>query len=107
VAATLTRRGKGERWAEWRIDERIDLFRDDLRSHYRQIDVSRLILRSSMDVARRHKLRGYDAVHLATAIRVNAVRESQGVLPAVLMSADDELNAAAEVERLTVLNPCH
>ena len=107
VVAPLTRRGAGARWAEWQIDERIDLFRDDLGSRYRLIDTSRAILRSAMDVARRHKLRGYDAVHLATAMRVNAVRVERGVLPAVLMSADDDLNAAAEAERFAVLNPRH
>ena len=60
-----------------------------------------------MNTARRHRLRGYDAVHLATAVRVNAVRLEQGAQPVVLMSSDDELNAAAQAEGLAVLNPLH
>ena len=107
VVATLTRRGRGERWTEQQIDERIDLFYDDLRSRYRLVDASRAILSDSMDTARRHRLRGYDAVHLATAVRVNAVRVEQGAQPVVLMSSDDELNAAAQAEGLAVLNPLH
>ncbi|MEO2004462.1 MAG: type II toxin-antitoxin system VapC family toxin [Candidatus Poribacteria bacterium] len=105
VVATLARRGRGERWTEQQIDERIDLLHDDLRSRYRLVDASRAILSDSMNTARRHGLRGYDAVHLTTAVRVNIVRIDQGALPVILMSSDDELNIAAEAEGLTVLNP--
>ena len=107
VVAALTRRGRGERWAEERIDERVDLFFDDLNARLRRLDTSKGILDSGIALARQHGLRGYDAVHLAAAIDINALHTGGGVDPVVLVSADDELNAAAEAEGLAVLNPLH
>lgn len=107
VVAALTRRGRGEHWSEGHIDEIVDLFSDDLNSRFWRLETSPETLDHGMALARRHGLRGYDAVHLAAAIDVNALQIDEGSDPVVLVSADDELNAAAEAEGLTVLNPLH
>ena len=52
----------------------------------------------------RHGLRAYDAVQLATAIELHKQWLDAGV-SVVLVSADQELNAAATAEGLAVEDP--
>ncbi|MBT3270182.1 type II toxin-antitoxin system VapC family toxin [Candidatus Poribacteria bacterium] len=69
------------------------------------METSSTTLDFAMSLARRHGLRGYDAVHLAACLEVNAIHIDEGADPVTLVSSDDELNAAAEAEGLAVLNP--
>jgi predicted nucleic acid-binding protein len=75
-------------------------FQLDFARQYIFVDISaRLIARAAM-LARKHGLRGYDAVQLAAAL------ETQGPITTLtLLSSDTELNAAATLEGLTVDNP--
>jgi uncharacterized protein len=50
-------------------------------------------------------LRGYDAVQLAAALTTNDERISRGLLPLIFVSADTELNDAAQAEGLAIENP--
>jgi predicted nucleic acid-binding protein len=58
-----------------------------------------------MSLATKHALRGYDAVQLAAALEANDERIANELTPLTLVSADDELNTAAQAEGLTVENP--
>ena len=58
-----------------------------------------------MTLATKHALRGYDAVQLAAALEANDERIANELSPLALISADDELNAAAKAEGLTVEDP--
>jgi predicted nucleic acid-binding protein len=58
-----------------------------------------------MILAQTHGLRGYDAVQLAAALRVNSRRLSRRTSGAILVSADLELLAAATAEGLAVEDP--
>ena len=107
VVATLTRRGRGARWTDERIDALVHQFHVDRRARYRLLDGWREILQDAMSVARRHGLRGYDAVHLASALDANSLHTEAFAEPVTMVSAGDDLNAAAEAEGLTVLNPLH
>ena len=53
-------------------------------------------------LAEKHGLRGFDAVHLATA---KQLKYSQPHISLVFSSFDDDLNKAAAAEKLTVLEP--
>jgi predicted nucleic acid-binding protein len=53
------------------------------------------------DLAERHALRGFDAVHLSAALRL-ATRDQ---LTLAFSSFDDRLNQAARAEGLTVMKP--
>jgi phosphoheptose isomerase len=53
----------------------------------------------------RHPLRGYDAMHLATALAVRQSLQRQGLPTLIFISADDNLNTAASAEGLAVDNP--
>ena len=59
----------------------------------------------AMDFAQSRFLRGYDAVQLVVAWELQTRRRALGLPALTLVSADDDLNAAATAEGLTVDNP--
>jgi predicted nucleic acid-binding protein len=80
-------------------------FHYDLANQYQVLDVSDAVVARAMSVAQAHKLRAYDAVQLAVAIELNALRGPLGLSTIALISADQELNAAALAEGLLVDDP--
>jgi hypothetical protein len=58
-----------------------------------------------MLLARSHGLRAYDAVQLATALDIHREHRQASLAPITLVSADQELNAAAATEGLAVDDP--
>lgn len=52
-----------------------------------------------------HKLRGYDAVHLACALFLNQILLTNNLGPITFVSADNDLLTAAQAEGLRVENP--
>ena len=68
-------------------------------------DVSSDIVDRAMDLVERHGLRGYDAVHLATALAVSAERQCAGLSALVFISADRTQLQAARTEGLAGENP--
>jgi predicted nucleic acid-binding protein len=67
--------------------------------------VTRAILDSALLLTQTHRLRGYDAVHLASALATNAVLTAGGSSPLTLIAADRDLRGAAAREGLLVDNP--
>ena len=63
------------------------------------------MLQQASQLADRHVLRAYDAVQLAAAVELNAQWIAAGTVTVTLVSADQELNAAALAEGLTVDDP--
>ncbi len=63
------------------------------------------ILRIAAHLTQQHPLRGYDAVHLATALELNRVLTANRLPAVTFVSADDKLNAAARSEGLAVIKP--
>jgi uncharacterized protein len=105
VASAITRRGYGARLSEATISMNLREFQDDFDERYRALDVTRELMRQAVQMARKHRLRGYDAMHLATA-RDLLLQGTRHALPRVTMvSADGDLNAAAEAEGIGFLNP--
>ena len=80
-------------------------FRADLLVDYQVVEVSEVVLARAMDLAQSHGLRGYDAVQLASALAVHAVRSASGLPALTLVSADKELNTVARIEGLPVEDP--
>lgn len=85
------------------------LARTDLRTHliseYQIVEVDELVVDRAMLLAETHGLRGYDAVQLAAALKVNASYLAAGHNAITLLSSDTELNAAASAEGLSVEDP--
>ncbi len=58
-----------------------------------------------MELTQRHRLRGYDAVQLATGLAVNEVLVAAGLPGLTFVAADADLVAAARVEGLLADDP--
>lgn len=59
----------------------------------------------AIELTSRHRLRGYDAVHLACALRLNRVLLGNDFPPLTLVAADEDLLKAAYDEGLKTENP--
>lgn len=69
------------------------------------MEISESLIKEAANLAKKHALRGYDAVQLAAALETEKERIALGLSPLTLLSADTDLNAAAISEGLTVDNP--
>lgn len=77
----------------------------DFEHHYQTVEVSAAVVARAIALAETHALRAYDAVQLATALESNNLRAGLAAPPLTLVSADQELNAAATAEGLAVEDP--
>ncbi len=68
-------------------------------------ETSRQILGHASQLALRHALRAYDAIHLATALRVLSETLVLDLPAPIFVSADENLLAAARAEGLVAENP--
>ena len=105
VIAALTRRARGGLITQKQFDKAIRRFEREFINRYVIIEIDSPLISQAMGFARKHALRGYDAVQLAAALQVQQRRQSLRLQPLTLVSADDELNNAALVEGLLVENP--
>ena len=80
-------------------------FRRHLLQRYRIIELTPALFNNAMAVARKHRLRAYDAVQLAVALEVQRLQQNAGLGPVVLVSSDRDLNAAAMADGLSVEDP--
>lgn len=86
-------------------DKAIILFEKHSNRRYQQINISTDLISRAMKLARKHQLRGYDAIQLASALEVETERMSVRASSLIFVSADKELNKAAVSENLAVENP--
>lgn len=78
----------------------ITAFRSQFRIRFQALRTSDTVVDLAMHLAETYKLRGYDAIQLASALLIEARMTAQGVGPLTLISADLELNQAAQAEGL-------
>ena len=105
AAAALARRG---RMGEISLERQLWLYPkllQDSRERFEPIAVSEKIIYAAAELTQQHPLRGYDAVHLATALELNRVLTANRLPAVTFVSADDKLNAAARSEGLAVIKP--
>ena len=74
-------------------------------TEYQLVAVEAALLDQAMALTQRHRLRGYDAVQLATALLIAASWRAAGLAPPTFVAADQDLLAAAHAEGLAVDNP--
>jgi len=63
------------------------------------------VIDRAVELTQRHRLCGYDAVQLATALVASEIIQSQNLSAPIFVAADNELLTAATSERLPVENP--
>lgn len=105
VTAAVTRRHRGGHLSAAEAATILAQFRQDLAAEYGIIEITPALLSQGMTLAEAHGLRAYDAVQLAAVLELQASRAAGGLPPLTLLSADQELNAAAAAEGLTVEDP--
>lgn len=74
-------------------------------TEYELVPVDRAILDRALLLTQHHRLRGYDAVHLASALAANVVLIAVGSPALTLVTSDRDLRDAAAHEGLAVDNP--
>lgn len=79
--------------------------RRDFPLRFTHIAIGEDVIVEALRLAETYGLRGYDAVQLSAALEANGERIGRELSPLILVSADTELNNAAQAEGLTVENP--
>lgn len=83
----------------------IGIFNTHFKTKYRVVIALLETVEGAMNLAEKHGLRGYDAIQLAAALLVEEEMAAAGFGPLVLISADHELNTAAQAEGLLTDDP--
>jgi uncharacterized protein len=105
VVSAIVRRRKGLTITQTNAQKAIFRFQRDFRRRFVKNNLTPQIIEDAMQLAEKHELRGYDAVQLASAVEFNRLRRNNGLSPIIFISADNNLNSAAQAEGLTVENP--
>ncbi len=77
----------------------------DAQKRYQLLPVTPQRVDEAIELTVRHRLRGYDAVHLACALYLNGVLLDNNLPPLTLVAADSDLLKAAQAEGLAIENP--
>jgi predicted nucleic acid-binding protein len=105
VTAAVTRRGRGGTLSGPDAAAILTQFRQDIAHQYNIVEITPALLSSATALAETHGLRAYDAVQLAATVELHGRRQANGLSRLTLISADQELNAAATTEGLLVDDP--
>lgn len=106
VAAALAARHRAPLGiSEQERDSAVNLLAKHCQQAYQLIALSPLILDRAVYLTQNYRLRGYDAVQLATAVITNNALTTAGLPPLTFVAADTDLLMATQAEGLTTDNP--
>jgi uncharacterized protein len=103
VASAIVRRGRESMEASQKVDSALAALDGDIGKVFHVMEFSEPVISQATDLIRAHGLRTADAVQLACALLSRP--DSPASADFCLISADEELNAAAKAEGLAVENP--
>lgn len=86
-------------------DRILSRFLQDCAEHFSLLPVDRVVIDRAVELTQRYRLRGYDAVQLATALVSNETLQGQNLAPLLFVAADNNLLTAATTERFVTENP--
>ena len=86
-------------------DRILSRFLQDCAEHFVLLPLDRLVIDRAVELTQRHRLRGYDAVQLATALVTAETLQVQNLSAPIFVAADGDLLTAAAAEHLSVENP--
>jgi predicted nucleic acid-binding protein len=86
-------------------DRALSRFLQDCAEHFVLLAVDRAVIDRAVDLTQRHRLRGYDAMQLATALITSETLAAQNLPSSIFVASDNELLSAAQAERLITENP--
>lgn len=102
VTAALVRRARGSNQPIEILHGALAALETELRNSFELIELDDPLMEQAAALARKYALRGADAVQLACLLLARRDDPNNELL---LVSADDELNAAAKAEGMQVENP--
>ncbi len=105
VASAIARCLKIRSISQTTAKKALNRFRRDFAKRFIVVDLSRQIVEQGISLAEKYGLRGYDTTQLAVASAVKNRLLKSGIISLTFISADNELNQAAQAEGLTVDNP--
>ncbi len=105
VAAAIARRVKGKSISQKAADKALRRFTRDFDKRFIVVDLTPKIIEEGILLAQKYGLRGYDTAQLAVGLSVRNRLAKSGVLNFTFISADKDLNSAANREGLAVDNP--
>lgn len=106
VAAALAAKQRGQPGFTVKDRDRaLSRFLEDCAEYFLLLQVDRGIVDRAVGLTQSQRLRGYDAVHLSTALVANDDLVRQEHPPLVFVAGDHDLLTAAQAERLEVNNP--
>ena len=100
VTAAVAGKLRSGRLDQAAADVILDSLKADAVDQYSLLDEDQYAVHEAMELALRRRLRGYDAVHLASALRLNRSLVAMQSPPLTLVAADDDLLDAAAYKSL-------
>ena len=86
-------------------DNAVNLMLRHCASEYRVIPLTSSIVSRAVTLTQNYRLRGYDAIQLATALIASEQLVAAGMSVTILLAADHDLLAAAQAEGLAIEDP--
>ena len=105
VASALARRRRDGSLTAKQATQAKNRFIRDFQRRFFKTEIDAQIIEKAMELAEKHFLRGYDAVQLAAALKVEAARVKAGAAGLIFVCADNNLRNAASAEGLSVEDP--
>jgi predicted nucleic acid-binding protein len=105
VVAAMARKTRRDEISEHDATTAIRIFRNHFTTQYQIVLMTTGVVDRAMELAEKHRLRGYDATQLASALVVHDELVASGLNRLVFISADTALNEVAQAEKLPVQNP--
>jgi predicted nucleic acid-binding protein len=105
VAAAVAGKRRGGIMDQVTADAIMNDLKADAAVQYSLLGVDEHTVDEAMMLTGRYRLRGYDAIHLACALRLDRALLARRLPPLVLVTADDDLLKAAQAEGLGTENP--
>lgn len=107
AAAIAARQRAGSKLTLEERDEVVGLLLRHCNSEYRMVPLTPNVLGRAVELTQNHRLRGYDAVQLATALVTNESLLAAGLEGLLFVTADNDLIKASTKEQLGSENPNH
>jgi predicted nucleic acid-binding protein len=105
IVAAITRRSRGGPLPAAAAPALLAQFQHDATHQYTILEITPAVLADAERLAEIHGLRAYDAVQLAATADLHRDRSTHGLSRLTLISADQELNAAAMAAGIDLDDP--
>ena len=105
AAAFAAKHRSGQGFTREQRDRALSRFFQECDEHLTLLQVDRYVIDAAVELTQSYRLRGYDAVQLASGMVAQRELAAQGYSPVTFVTADEELLMAARAAGLAVENP--